>query len=90
MGMGRGQRAGPGRAAAGQQRRSRSRYVNDFEEIKVLGFGGFGKVVKARNRLDGRFYAVKRVKLERQDAASKPITLFFVLILFHPDKPSSG
>jgi hypothetical protein len=46
-----------------------SRYMCDFEEIQVLGKGGFGQVVKARNRLDGYLYAVKRIKLETNDDA---------------------
>lgn len=31
-----------------------SRYRQDFEELEIIGRGGFGIVVKARNRLDGR------------------------------------
>ncbi len=42
---------------------STSRYLSDFEEVEFLGKGAFGSVVKARNRLDGRFYAVKKIKL---------------------------
>lgn len=38
-----------------------SRYANDFQEMGSLGKGGFGKVVKARNRLDGRAYAIKKI-----------------------------
>lgn len=38
-----------------------SRYVADFEEIEFLGRGGFGEVVKVRNRLDDRLYAIKRI-----------------------------
>ncbi|GBG33262.1 eIF-2-alpha kinase GCN2 [Hondaea fermentalgiana] len=41
-----------------------SRYLKDFDELQVLGVGGFGKVVKARNRLDGRVYAIKKIKFE--------------------------
>ncbi|KAJ3150466.1 hypothetical protein HDU86_006639 [Geranomyces michiganensis] len=44
-----------------------SRYRLDFEEIEFLGKGGFGEVVKARNRIDGRFYAIKKIKLNPQD-----------------------
>jgi translation initiation factor 2-alpha kinase 4 len=38
-----------------------SRYANDFTEIGRLGKGGFGEVVKARNKLDGGVYAVKKI-----------------------------
>ncbi|KAI8909361.1 kinase-like domain-containing protein [Powellomyces hirtus] len=44
-----------------------SRYRLDFEEIEFLGKGGFGEVVKARNRIDGRFYAIKKIKLNPKD-----------------------
>jgi translation initiation factor 2-alpha kinase 4 len=38
-----------------------SRYASDFVELGRLGKGGYGKVVKARNRLDGREYAIKQI-----------------------------
>ncbi|RUS33243.1 hypothetical protein BC938DRAFT_472418 [Jimgerdemannia flammicorona] len=44
-----------------------SRYKTDFEEIEFLGKGGFGEVVKARNKLDGRFYAIKKIRLDKHD-----------------------
>ena len=40
-----------------------SRYAQDFEEIATLGRGGFGVVVSATNKLDGRRYAVKKIPL---------------------------
>jgi translation initiation factor 2-alpha kinase 4 len=46
---------------------SGSRYKADFEEIEFLGKGGFGEVVKARNKLDGRFYAIKKIRLDPRD-----------------------
>jgi translation initiation factor 2-alpha kinase 4 len=44
-----------------------SRYVNDFDEVEFLGQGGFGAVVKAKNVIDGRFYAIKKIKLNPKD-----------------------
>jgi eukaryotic translation initiation factor 2-alpha kinase 4 len=39
-----------------------SRFKHDFEnDMTVLGKGGYGKVFKAKHRLDGRLYAVKEV-----------------------------
>mmetsp|Transcript_30844 Transcript_30844/g.60194 ORF Transcript_30844/g.60194 Transcript_30844/m.60194 type:complete len:1033 (+) Transcript_30844:62-3160(+) len=51
---------------------TRSRYLSDFEQLDaddhggaLLGRGGFGTVVRARNRLDKVVYAVKKVRLNR-------------------------
>ncbi|KAI6699187.1 hypothetical protein NL676_019306 [Syzygium grande] len=41
-----------------------SRYLNDFEELQTLGHGGFGHVVLCKNKLDGRQYAVKKIRLK--------------------------
>ena len=43
-----------------------SRYKSDFIELGLLGRGGGGEVVKARNRLDRRVYAVKKIHLESE------------------------
>jgi hypothetical protein len=40
-----------------------SRFKNDFEELEEIGSGGFGVVVKVRNKLDSRTYAVKKIIL---------------------------
>ena len=39
-----------------------SRYEADWIEAGRLGKGGYGEVVKARNRTDGQFYAIKKIK----------------------------
>lgn len=41
----------------------RSRYYDDFEEISVLGRGGYGVVHHVRHRLDNQAYAVKKIPL---------------------------
>lgn len=41
---------------------SYSRYLHDFDEGVVLGRGGYGEVVKVRNKLDGRPYAIKKIQ----------------------------
>ncbi|TVU15418.1 hypothetical protein EJB05_38939 [Eragrostis curvula] len=44
--------------------RPNSRYLNDFEELRSLGQGGFGRVTLCQNKLDGRQYAVKKIRLK--------------------------
>lgn len=42
-----------------------SRFKQDFEQLQYLGSGAFGDVWKVRNRLDGMFYAIKKVRIGR-------------------------
>jgi serine/threonine protein kinase len=39
-----------------------SRFRTEFTEIELIGKGSFSDVFRARNRLDGQFYAIKRLK----------------------------
>jgi translation initiation factor 2-alpha kinase 4 len=48
---------------------SNSRYESDFIELGYLGRGGGGEVVKVRNRLDRRIYAIKKVVLQSEIGA---------------------
>ncbi|XP_078687689.1 eukaryotic translation initiation factor 2-alpha kinase 1-like [Branchiostoma floridae x Branchiostoma belcheri] len=41
-----------------------SRYANEFQEMERLGKGGFGRVFKVKNKLDGQEYAVKKIFLK--------------------------
>ncbi|KXT00507.1 hypothetical protein AC578_4058 [Pseudocercospora eumusae] len=40
-----------------------SRYEHDFDEIGVLGRGGFGEVYQVRHKLDNNIYAVKKIPI---------------------------
>ena len=47
-----------------------SRYETDFQEIRALGRGAFGRVALAVNRLDGREYAVKKIRMATKSGAT--------------------
>ncbi|XP_067092133.1 protein kinase containing Z-DNA binding domains isoform X2 [Osmerus mordax] len=58
-----------------------SRFFRDFELVSVLGAGGFGCVVKAKHKLDGKIYAVKI--LENTIKASREVKA--LAMLKHPN-----
>ncbi|VDK81407.1 unnamed protein product, partial [Onchocerca ochengi] len=49
------------------QQIAHSRLRNEFIFIEMLGKGGFGDVMLAKNKLDGNDYAIKRIPLDPKD-----------------------
>ena len=47
-----------------------SRYESEFEELERIGRGAYGSVYRARNRIDGQEYAIKKVKLRGCDKSA--------------------
>ncbi|ORX66451.1 kinase-like protein [Linderina pennispora] len=64
----------------------RSRYHDDFIQLRCLGKGGFGKVYEVRNKLDGRRYAVKQIRIKGEITAEK--TLREIKTLANLDHPN--
>eukprot|EP00042_Codosiga_hollandica_P050229 m.596051 g.596051 ORF g.596051 m.596051 type:complete len:1703 (-) comp58044_c0_seq4:40-5148(-) len=63
-----------------------SRYKTDFEELEQVGRGGFGFVMKVRNRLDQRVYAIKTTKVDSKKPSFQKILREVALLsrLNHP------
>lgn len=64
------------------------RFLKDFVQIENIGKGGFGHVVKARNILDQRFYAIKVVSFSSDSALSFATILREVKSLASLDHPN--
>ena len=64
---------------------SYSRYAREWMEMGRLGRGGYGEVLKARHNLDGRIYAIKKIKQE--SAAALTDVLHEVMLLSRLDHP---
>lgn len=63
-----------------------SRYASDWVEQGRLGKGGYGEVVKARNKVDGQIYAIKKIK--QKSAAALTEVLSEVMLLSRLNHPS--
>lgn len=64
---------------------SASRYLTEWDEIGRLGKGGYGEVVKARNKLDGRIYAIKKITNKTPAELSQVLSEVYLLAtLNHP------
>ncbi|KAJ5073089.1 binding protein [Anaeramoeba ignava] len=50
-----------------------SREINEFEQIKIIGDGTYGKVIKAREKKTGEIIALKKIKVV-QEKEGFPIT----------------
>ncbi|KFY10773.1 hypothetical protein V492_04854 [Pseudogymnoascus sp. VKM F-4246] len=62
-----------------------SRYHEDFIQEGRLGKGGFGEVLKARKKLDGQFYAVKKITQKSSSSLEEIIKeVQFLSALRHP------
>jgi translation initiation factor 2-alpha kinase 4 len=62
-----------------------SRYASDWVEAGRLGKGGYGEVVKARNKLDGRVYAIKKIRQKSASALTEVLSEVMLLSrLNHP------
>ena len=59
-----------------------SRYKKEFEEVKVVGRGGFGIVLEAKNRLDGQYYAIKKGKVKPMNIHGIVVSYFSAPKLF--------
>ncbi|KAL8710940.1 MAG: hypothetical protein Q9220_004539 [cf. Caloplaca sp. 1 TL-2023] len=76
----------PHRRGSTHNKVSSSRFVEDFVQEGRLGRGGFGSVVKARNRLDSNFYAIKILNKCTETALDKVLNEVRLLSqLNHPN-----
>ena len=58
---------------------SYSRYATDWVEQGRLGKGGYGEVVKARNKVDNRMYAIKKIKQKSASALTEVLSEVMLL-----------
>ncbi|XP_022376160.1 interferon-induced, double-stranded RNA-activated protein kinase [Enhydra lutris kenyoni] len=49
------------------------RFANDFTEIMPIGLGGYGHVFKAKHKIDGKIYVIKRVKYDKENKVEREV-----------------
>ena len=66
---------------------SRGRYVTEFEQLELIGEGGFGKVYRVRHLLDDNIYAIKKTVVNCEDPQDKKMLKEVALLskLNHPN-----
>ena len=65
-----------------------SRYENEYGELEFLAKGGFGSVFKARNKLDGIEYAIKKLVIKYYDPEVIPKIIREVTTLARLNHPN--
>lgn len=66
---------------------ARGRYETEFEQLELIGEGGFGKVYRVRHKLDGNTYAIKKTVINYADAQDRKMLKEVALLskLNHPN-----
>lgn len=59
------------------------RFIKDFEGIQPIGSGAYGNVFRAKHRLDGTTYVIKRVKYNNDEKVKREVEA--LATLSHPN-----
>ena len=62
--------------------------LSNYEDLKVLGKGSFGTVVKVKNKQNGLIYAMKRMKLISTSEEEEKATLNEIRLLYSLNHPN--
>ncbi|XP_027972916.1 interferon-induced, double-stranded RNA-activated protein kinase isoform X2 [Eumetopias jubatus] len=60
-----------------------ARFACDFTEITPIGSGGYGQVFKAKHKIDGKTYVIKRVKYDKEKKVEREVKA--LAALDHPN-----
>nr|WBQ01583.1 protein kinase R [Tonatia saurophila] len=64
---------------------SNERFIKDFSDITQIGKGGYGRVFKAKHRIDGKTYVIKRVKYNEKNKVMVEREVTVLAELDHPN-----